>query len=259
MVTTASTDDSDTTVAAVDEIQRDAEVWFDDGNVVVVAEHSAFRCHKSILSSHSVVFKDLFAVPQPPSLPSESTCPVVRVSDSSQDCRELLRAIYGGVNSFLHPAKGRAIPFPTLAALARLSHKYQLDDLLEAVVCRLQAVFTTEFKLWPARDNLRSEIMPQVGDCAVEALNLVRLLGRTDMLPTAIYCCCLLEPEDLVLGTARSDGTLEKLTTGDLILCLHAQKALRDKHIELTLCYLAEEASPSDNCFNRDKCTEAIK
>ena len=83
-------------------IKRDSEVWFEDGNIVVIAQNVAFRFHKSVLSIHSSVFRDLFSIP-PPSPTSEVVdetfdgCPVVRVSDTSYDFRELIRATYGGV------------------------------------------------------------------------------------------------------------------------------------------------------------------
>ena len=85
-------------------IKRDSDIWFDDGNIVVVAQSTAFRFHKSVVSLHSSVFRDLFSIPQPSLMDEEvdeilifDGCPVVHVSDTSYDFRELLRAIYGGV------------------------------------------------------------------------------------------------------------------------------------------------------------------
>ena len=83
--------------------KRDSEVWFEDGNIVVVAQNTAFRFHKSVVSLHSSVFRDLFSIPQPSLILIDGEvleifdgCPVVHVSDTSYDFRELLRAIYGG-------------------------------------------------------------------------------------------------------------------------------------------------------------------
>ena len=85
-------------------VERHPEVWLSDGNIVVVAQNTAFRIHKSVVSLHSPVFRDLFSIPQPPSTADGTDdetvddCRVVRVSDTSYDVRELLRAIYyGGV------------------------------------------------------------------------------------------------------------------------------------------------------------------
>ena len=91
-----------TALEAPDEIQRDPDIWFEDGNVIVIAHNTAFRFHKGVLSHHSQVFRDLFLVPQPSGSAASPLdildgCPAVRVSDTSYDFRELLRAIYGGV------------------------------------------------------------------------------------------------------------------------------------------------------------------
>ena len=80
-------------------IKRDSDIWFEDGNVVVIAQTTAFRFHKSVVSLHTSVFRDLFSIPQPSPVGEESFdgCPVVHVSDTSYDFRELVRAIYCGV------------------------------------------------------------------------------------------------------------------------------------------------------------------
>ena len=82
--------------------ERDSEFWFEDGNVVVVAQKTAFRFHKSVVSLHSSVFHDLFSIPRPCPTGEEvdetfDGCPVIRVSDTSYDFRELLRAMYHGI------------------------------------------------------------------------------------------------------------------------------------------------------------------
>ncbi|KAM5544851.1 hypothetical protein V8D89_001749 [Ganoderma adspersum] len=224
-----------TPAAPDDSITRDSDVWYEDGNIVVIAQTTAFRFHKSVVSHHSSVFRDLFSVPQPspPAVAGESEpgaraetfdgCAAVRVSDTSYDFRELLRAIYGGV-SYLR--LDQVVTFPVLAALARLSHKYQLDGLLAAVLPRLKGTFTTELAVWDAAGALLEGSAFEF-DQAVEALNLFRLLGRPEMVPVALYGCCQLPPADLLCGIARSDGaTREQLAPADLVLCLEAKGRL---------------------------------
>lgn len=48
-----------TTVSKVDCLNP----WKDYGNIVLAAEGKYFRVHRSILSAHSEVFKDMFACP----------------------------------------------------------------------------------------------------------------------------------------------------------------------------------------------------
>ena len=80
-------------------IERDPQFWLRDGNIVIVAQCTAFRVHESVLSLHSNVFRDLFLMPQPLEVNEDDAAfegtHVVRVSDTSCDLREFLRAIYG--------------------------------------------------------------------------------------------------------------------------------------------------------------------
>ena len=113
-----------------DSITRDSDVWYEDGNIVVIAQTTAFRFHKSVVSHHSPVFRDLFSVPQPsptaageeagPSAETFDSCAAVRVSDTSYDFRELLRAIYGGVRLVLSPSR----PLPLIAGPTRACATY---------------------------------------------------------------------------------------------------------------------------------------
>ncbi len=79
------------------EIQRDPDVWFDDGNVIVIAQRTAFRFHRGTLAQHSEIFRSLFSIPQPTSPDTMDGCPVICVTDTPYDFKFLLRAIYDGV------------------------------------------------------------------------------------------------------------------------------------------------------------------
>ncbi len=90
----------------VSELSKDSEFWFHDGNVVLVAQRGAFRVHRSILSRHSEVFRNMFAIPVP-STPDSSTeqlegLPAIPVSDSAHDFKHLLHALYDGSKWVLH-------------------------------------------------------------------------------------------------------------------------------------------------------------
>lgn len=81
-------------------IEQDADLWFPDGSIVVIAERTGFRVHVSVLSRSSPVFRDIFGLPQPVpcnGLDGNSTfqgVPVIHVSDTAHDMRCLLHAIY---------------------------------------------------------------------------------------------------------------------------------------------------------------------
>ncbi|KAH9937890.1 uncharacterized protein BXZ73DRAFT_44707 [Epithele typhae] len=212
--------------------RKDLRIWYNDGNVVIIAEDVAFRVHQSILSSNSDVFRDLFQVPQPPT-PSDGDTfegfPAVHSHDKSCDMAEFLAVLYGGSQSF-SPAVLYSLP--KLIAVARLSHKYQCEDLLAAALSRLQDVFPTKFASW-CTSTLNA---PESGPAACErprlahvisAINLYRYIGRNDILPVAFYFCALVDPLDLINGVSTPEiGTIERLSPSDLAQCIRLRTAL---------------------------------
>lgn len=70
-------------------------IWYDDGSVVLQAECTQFRVHRTLLCQNSTIFTDMFSIPQPP--PNESLvegCALVHLSDSAEEVETVLRALY---------------------------------------------------------------------------------------------------------------------------------------------------------------------
>ena len=74
--------------------QRSTEVWYDDGNVILVADQKGFKIVASILSSHASVFADMFFIPTPKSELIHDGCSVVDLPDSAQDLEVFLKVLF---------------------------------------------------------------------------------------------------------------------------------------------------------------------
>jgi hypothetical protein len=74
---------------------RSADVWYDDGTLIICAENTLFRVHRGILAAQSDIFKDMLSIPQPPSVNAETFegCAMVRVHDNAEDMKRLLRVV----------------------------------------------------------------------------------------------------------------------------------------------------------------------
>lgn len=70
------------------------KVWFEDGNVVLVAEGTAFCVYKGVLIKDSEIFRDMFTMPQPGDAEKWEGCPVVQLSDTKQDLTRFLLALF---------------------------------------------------------------------------------------------------------------------------------------------------------------------
>ena len=74
-----------------------SDVWFTDGNIVLIAGSTAFKVHRGQLERHSEIFRDLFSIPQPEVQEEFDGSPWVEIFDSPGDVHYLLMALYDGL------------------------------------------------------------------------------------------------------------------------------------------------------------------
>ncbi|KAF8590835.1 hypothetical protein K439DRAFT_1304721, partial [Ramaria rubella] len=77
------------------EYKKSDLIYLDDGNIILIAEQTAFRVHKGLLSYNSEVFRNMFAtVQEPPGSETFDGLPIVQLfGDSSADVEDFLEAI----------------------------------------------------------------------------------------------------------------------------------------------------------------------
>lgn len=78
------------------QLKKDEEFWFQDGTVILHAGDVELRVYRRLLEAHSPVFKESFAQSHPTrnvTIDGQPfSCPVVKLTDSVQDLRHVLRA-----------------------------------------------------------------------------------------------------------------------------------------------------------------------
>lgn len=85
------------------DVQRHEELWFEDGNIVLIAQSTAFKVHRSVLSRRSGVFQHLLTLPQPAVVDKIDGVPMVVLHDQAHELAALLDAIYYGTRcGFIH-------------------------------------------------------------------------------------------------------------------------------------------------------------
>ena len=95
---------------------RHRDLWFEDGNVILIAENTGFRVFKNVLARHSEIFRDAFQMPQPATLEEcFEGCPIVRMADDAagevafilgmlfNDAHKYVLLSGGSVNRAVHP------------------------------------------------------------------------------------------------------------------------------------------------------------
>ncbi|KAI0350248.1 hypothetical protein OH77DRAFT_1514520 [Trametes cingulata] len=241
------------TVSLSGTVKRDPDLWFEDGNIVLLCRDTAFRVYRGLLTRHSVIFRDLFSMAQPSTSETMESCPVVHISDAPDDLRYLLRVMCGLRKFPVIP--GERMEFSELAALIRMSHKYHVEDLHTRAMHHLKLYFTNDLAVWDTAGvdgNLFLHITPPD---AIAAVNLARLTHADSVLPTALYLCCQLDGE-LAAGVERPDGSTERLDAKDLELVLRGRTELvrASTRGACTIC----RPSPSPQCAAKG-CERALR
>lgn len=129
---------------------------------------------------------------------------------------------------------GREVPFSVLSALMRLGHKYELTEIVDEAAQYLEEFFTANFYVWldichadtvPARFEFRRDEDDEAE--LFESVRLIRLTGKTAMLPMALYRCAQLGLTDILRGVERhTPGTFERLSEDDIEICVQASARL---------------------------------
>ncbi|KZP30915.1 hypothetical protein FIBSPDRAFT_1037856 [Athelia psychrophila] len=114
--------------APVDPVRSD--IWYRDGNIVLQAGITQFKVYQGALGEASSVFKDMFSFPQPPAADMELVegCPVVHVSDSAEELKIVLQAIF----QLQYVTGGEKLSLAVVSAFGTLGAKYDIGRLYAA-------------------------------------------------------------------------------------------------------------------------------
>ncbi|TFK22912.1 hypothetical protein FA15DRAFT_643399 [Coprinopsis marcescibilis] len=243
---------------------RSPSCWFEDGNIVIRAENTLFRVHKSILSIQSTVLCDTFSVPQPmvhdPESESEGCLVLEFNDDSSADWTHVLELIYYGLQlSQAHESPS----FSAISAMIRLGHKYDFQALLSEGIKRFGNAFPCHLDRYtaaPCKDNDDVTIFGE-STSLFDAINLAHKMHLERSLP-ALYATAICHPDfPLILftGTTSNDGNISRISP-DLVQTLILARdrfyvALKDS--SLSWLFSGAIPSPSPACLNNRACKNA--
>ncbi|KAJ7339266.1 hypothetical protein DFH08DRAFT_1014187 [Mycena albidolilacea] len=181
-----------------------SELWFADGNIIIIASSVAFKVHRGQLRRHSEVFDDLFSIPQPKDQDMYDGCPWVEVYDCPSDVLYFLRALYDGLY-FRTPG---ANDFPAVAAVLRLSTKYLVEHLRQRCMARLEVDWPSTLAAWDQREQAATDAFGHYQPRAscphpLLVIDLALALGPdlAHLLPAALYDLSRYGPSKILSGT----------------------------------------------------------
>ncbi|TFK90379.1 hypothetical protein K466DRAFT_596980 [Polyporus arcularius HHB13444] len=268
-------------VELVEQAARDAEFWFDDGNLVLITTPPtvAFRVYRGLLAAQSEVFAGMFAGSSSHDAESYHGCPIVQLSDSPQDLRHLLRVLLPTTKplycAVLHEhyhksssrreedeeSTDRERSLWAMSAVIRLSHKYQIQALQTQSIECLQAAYVCGLRFGrPCFDFTIPTINPgedaRAGAWMVEVIELARLTDTLSLLPALYDCVVGISPLELAKGWVREDGAVVRLSLEDMARCLEGQGKLCQEITDRTSDMVC--LAKSFNCPTAARCKEAV-
>lgn len=258
---------------------RDEELWFESGNITLIARDVEFRVWKAPLVKHSPVFRDMLSLPQPGASTPDDKIPVsgqesvVCLPDSPEDLRHFLRVFFPGKKlryvtirslvsryhaEYIRYTYSIARPNPTyheISAQIRLGHKYQIEQMVQRNLKHLQKYYAEDCSSW--FDVSPLEPPGFLEEQVIGVVNLARLTGTDSILPTAILGCSCLYSDTLLKGMTLEDGSHETLCPDDIGRCLSSKWETTEASV--WLLHKVFSVGPADDCIRPPQCRPIIQ
>ena len=77
------------------------DLWFEDGNVVIIAKNVWFKLYRGILAKYSTVFHSMFQVADMSAGDSVQGCPVVNLTDNPEHLVEFFILLCDGARKYV--------------------------------------------------------------------------------------------------------------------------------------------------------------
>ncbi|KII91857.1 hypothetical protein PLICRDRAFT_173653 [Plicaturopsis crispa FD-325 SS-3] len=216
-----------------------SDIWMEDGTIVLEAETTQFRVHRSVLRANSAIFADMFEVcgsaEEPDSTGGSSElvegCPVIHMPDQSQDWQHVLKALYDRgycANS------NEPMSLDIASAFLRLGKKYKFIHIYKEALSRLHLTSPTTLAQWDAHSDGIIYTVPetltlvmQKHTIIVSLINLARSTDTRSILPAAFYRYCATAFQETVLdGYHKRDPSLASVSSRDRDICISGHTAL---------------------------------
>ncbi|TFK77906.1 hypothetical protein K466DRAFT_592968, partial [Polyporus arcularius HHB13444] len=224
---------------------RDQEYWFVDGNLILVAQNTAFRLYMGLLLAQSSVLRQKFSSAHL-SLHEGTVTRTVHLPEPPHEWRYLLRRLLPKGTGIHQTTFSLRDDFPMISALLRLSQKYNITEVTAYAIDALKAIYCNSYDAWRIHDRAVCGEGYDLGETpgilarAIVAINFARLYNIPSVLPTAFYHCACLGGA-IMKGYTHQDGTPEYLASDDVARCINGIQvltAVSADHVQLLRSHL---------------------
>ncbi|KAF8578183.1 hypothetical protein K439DRAFT_1648845 [Ramaria rubella] len=227
------------------------DLYFKDGNIILIAEDTCFRVHSGQLTRHSDVFRGMMDIPQPLDAPLIDGCPVIKLHDKVQELIYMLNALYDG----LYFCEGTAVDFTAISAILRLSTKYFFGELRRRALGRLRLDWPSTLAEWDRREKAATSstglYKPSLTRTnPILIINLARELCLPSLLPAAFYDLSRYISTHILSGSLETpDGPVVFLKGQDNIFVFMGKEA-GQQFVSSLIAKELEDRKPAEWCRN---------
>ncbi|KAF9526523.1 hypothetical protein CPB83DRAFT_876800 [Crepidotus variabilis] len=198
---------------------RHPDIWFSDGNIILVAGGYYFRVHLGLLCRHSAPMRQLITT----LVEKRNSCKFIEhqvaidLSDQPQDLCRFLLALYDGTSGL----KFDTHDFESVSALLRLSTKYGVEHIRRDILRGLSTSWPRTLSAW---ENREAEATDGNGNYKPRTIYPHPIA----LLPAAFYDLCRSSASDIATGFTfnNSSGASEDhmLSDEDLLNALRGRE-----------------------------------
>ncbi|KAF8876703.1 hypothetical protein CPB84DRAFT_1795692 [Gymnopilus junonius] len=237
---------------------RHPDLWFGDGNIVLVAGEIYFKVHQGLLCRHSTPLQEginALEATEDAKLYSIEGKPVLILNDQPKDLCHFLLALYDGVSSVKHDNHD----FEIVSALLRLSTKYRVQHIRNDILRGMSMVWPRNLSAWEFREADATDstgvYKPRsVYPHPILVINLAKETGALELLPSAFYDLSRCSASEIATGylppgsTDRSE--LHTLADEDLLNTLRGREHA-SRFLSTFVVNELEGREASPNCVNK--------
>ncbi|VDC03571.1 unnamed protein product [Peniophora sp. CBMAI 1063] len=241
------------------------DLWFEDGDVVLVAGDTHYKLYANLLARHSTRFRTMFMetkLEAGDSYENFDGCPMYTLPHEPEEVTLMLRRMMGfdRGDSLLDDIR-------TLETLLEMGTHYEVTTLREEALMWIQKLYPPSLFAFDqsihARPALMSLFAPNVESPLDVDYHLARLAFRyrlREVLPLALYNLAAAEPISF-LETSDRCQTGAKSGVYDMQIvqaCYAARPCLVYRRHTDTFSFLNGDPGPTSSCPQPGRCIEAV-
>jgi len=247
-------DETNPQVKVTVKVVRSSKFWFQDGNVVLQAEHTQFRLHRSVLSMHCPIFRDMFACSLPENGPTVDGCPLVHLSETLEDVKNFVKILYKPIKTY---SRSYRVSVSLLRTMLHFGRKYDMSRLQDEAIYCLTLEFPLSLGAWSCQnfgsviDEIDSDDEPPTTSL-FEILHLAHEHSITSILPALYLRICLTHNAEEITQGFQCVAKKWPLDNRLLTNCLLGRERLHRSVSSQTLAWLYDNnAMSTSDCRNQ--------